>query len=828
MKSNVKNKINAAESVGKQDLIHEVQSNHQEKYDQMLVGGEPESNNLFYIRYHARFVNYKPTRVKFILDENVAYTFGAQYEGGSSSHGSVAQVDASFINRIRSGETNIATDEIKAPSSPGVSDQVEGMSLLKNGFQDWMKKNGDANAFGYPVGKSSMFSRMFDSKSSGSSEYEALKKQYFSEMTVNFSGNEPSTSQPLYFIPHLTSSKDCAPCKGNGKSQCPTCSGSGKISCPGKVTTNPNGGPMGNRHLACKNGRIMCEGCEGKGCKQCGLSGKVTCPTCSGEGKCTCSRKYNSKYGIGKLYDAAAGTEFCEGSGVIECAECKGHGRIGEMVYVELEPANIDAEYLMFEREQIPNIEKDPTIMYKYLDKSGLILNETYVNNNGSKSEDYDSFSAEVCRKIEEASGLSKSDYPKLFLEAVYYDVVPAKTLEYNHILTATNHKMSFVGLPESKEILFHSNPTAVKHFSFGNLFKIYKSKWAEAFITKSYKDKRDKNNEIRLLIYVAKADGEIEEEEKIVLANSITGLNEFTALEKSKLFKLMSQKELPQLENADFVISTRERADLLMSRLRDMSLEDREEEREEVKMVKEFSQKLDENLGKYNGRLKQFFITWQVSLSVLLYVLMAAFGIFYFTYLKPRKDAKELHEVNIKKEKLLTDFITWTAEDTVNNVDFNSYLLEKTDLTEEGTNDHYNSSLDYLKTIKHGSALLIEGEKLSYKAYWDGHFKQLKPRLDSLNVLLNMRKERLQSENSSADSDSEVDDTKLPSIYDLDPVDLVMNLEVSDADGEYFIDGYQYIVEDHEIVDIIAMEGQSDMPDGYEESEEELSPEYQ
>jgi hypothetical protein len=860
MKQSVEKKISSANQIDKNKLVDQLKSGFQEKYDQMIVDADADNNHVFYIRYHARFVSYKPKRVKFILDDNVSYEFGTNYDGRS---GRAAEVDPSFISKIERSETNISSDNISAPSSPGIADKIEGMSYLKESFQKWASKNGAPFVFGENIGSKSKFASLFESSSSGSSEYSSLKSNYFSAMDVRFNGTSPSENQPLYFIPDLTSSKDCNPCHGQGKSECTTCSGTGQIKCPGKVFPNKNGGPGGNVHFACKNGKIDHYDCDGKGCIHCN-KGKVDCPTCSsfgGNGKCPCSKKYNSKYGVGKLYDSVSGTDFCEGSGVITCKNCKGHGKLGEMVYVELEPQDIDAEYYMYQNEIIPTLDNTPESGFKYLDKDGLVLTETYIDNNGSISNNYDDFTRDVCRKIEEASGLSKDDYPKLFLESVYYDVIPAKTLGYLHILTSTQHKVSFVDPASANEVMFHSNPTAVSHFSLKNIWLIYKSKWAEAFITKSYRQKRDKYNEIKMLIYIAKADGMIEEEEKLVLANRISGLKEYTASEKAKLFKLMSSKELPALNDDDFVISNRETADEVVGALKAMSLEDKLEEREEVQLVKEYSTKIDENLARYKGKFKQFITTWQVSLSILIWILSLAFSVVYFMYLKPKKDAYNLHAENLVNEKLILDFITWTAADTIQNTSFVAFESEKrmNNMSSETEENHAEESSlermmnidEVLLKINHNSNFKIEGTTQTYAEFWAQRIPKLKKSVDSLNVLVNRRKD-LSIPSEPEKTTAETTDGLWYTVSDPDGYSNLRatpdgeiikevyegtTFQVIGTEGEYkkvrMEDGVEGYIHSSRVVENVSTDGPADAPtgptneDGYE-AEPELDPEYQ
>lgn len=807
MKENIIKKIEQARINKDEELIDNLKSNYQEKYDQMIVGSAPIENNVYYLRYHARFVNYKATKVKFILDDSVKNEFDSNYDGSSEV---VAEVSQSFIDKVTDDKTNLSEDSISGPSTPGIAEKVESMFYLKNGYQNWLKKNGKSSDFGQEISKSSIFSKLSSGSSSGSDEYQKLKTNYFKHIPINFSGNSPSDKQSIFYLPSLTRSCACDQCKGQGEMNCPTCSGSGDIDCPGEVVASDSGGAVGNKRLSCKHGNIDSTDSHVVFYQ----SGKYKHKKCNGTGKVTCSRSNNSAYGIGKAFDAATGKDFCEGKGKITCEKCKGHGRLGEMIYVELEPSNIDAEYFTYQTESIPNLEKSPELLYNFLDSSGLRLTQTYQNDNGNVSSNYDTFTAEMCKKVQDASGLTKDDYPKLFVESVYYDVVPARTLEYNHFLTATMHKLSFMGLPSLKEVLFHTNPTAVKHFSLRNIFLIYKSKWSEAFMTKSYKDKRDKYNEIRMLIYVAKADGNIAEEEKLVLANAISGMTEYSASEKSALFGLMTAKELKPLEDIDFVISTKERSELVFTRLKEMAMEDKRLDSQEAVIVGAFVKKINENLGNYPPKFKQIIKTWQVSLTILLLLISLVFSGVYFLLIKPKKEAEILHAENIKSEKLLQDFIQWTNVDTLNNLDFAQFTLKNIS-SESDVNisdpsadvipeDFENSPEIILNKMEHQSSFKMEGTGVSYAEYWDGRIQNLKRSLDSLNLKLAYRKQFSNSNKSTDIEKVENPNESSMMLSELELYDRVIGKKVSDLDGEYLVDGIKYIIKGNEITEVI------------------------
>jgi hypothetical protein len=526
--------------------------------------------------------------------------------------------------------------------------------------------------------------------------------------------------------------------------------GTGELKCPGEVVSRKDAAAGTNEHQKCSHGIMtgwkQSHEDAGWGSKVNYVHGKgYVHVKCGGTGKVVCTRSNNSRYGIGKIADLARGRQFCEGAKVIKCKPCKATGQIGTLVYIKPRVGQLEGEFFQYTKQRIEQIEKKPNILYPYLKKSDVQLNTVFTDINGSLSNNYDRFSSGFISELQNSAGVHKGHaYPRLMLEKVYYDVIPLATLEYNHILTATNHLVSAVAKGREFDVLFHSDPTAVKRFSLKNLFKSYFAKWPEAFMTKSYKVKRDKYNEIRMLIYIAKADGNIAEEEKLVLANTITGMTEYTATEKSKLFGLMSSKSLPELTENDFVISTRERAEITFKRLDEMAMEDALLEKPEGILVKEYKECINANLGKYKGKFKQFITTWQVSITVLIMILTGIYSAFFFMYLKPRKDALKLHNQNIQNEKILTDFIAWTGEDTTQNLQFSNFLMDLSISNSE--NSDFDESIRYLKPLQlldkmnHQSEYMVETSKVSYKDYWKEHTGWLRTSLDSLMPILERR----------------------------------------------------------------------------------------
>jgi hypothetical protein len=884
MSNQVPNKIREASNVSKNQIVDKIKSEYSVRYDQMIVNTEIERNDVLYVNYRAKYVNVSTQKVIFAMADELATHFELNYTGGESAHGVISELNKDLIKTIKDSKALIAEKSLSDNLPVGSLKNTPTLQFLSKGYMDSKEakltaddgeKEEEKSLFGSlkkamnePIGGSrgdddddddddDDYEDIFEtvdwfSVSSGgeneSTENEYIKNKSLKSLTFEYNGETISNNQPLHFVPQLTKIDNCKVCKGDGEVECPTCKGTGRIKCKGEVKNNPNAGPASNIHYSCKNGKLS----DGTHCGTCGGPEKY-----NGRGGWNpCERKYGSKYGIGKLADRVTGKPYCGGKKVIPCKPCKATGRIGTLVYIKSNVGSITGEFFKYTNQRIEQIEKKPELLYPYLNKSQVNPVNVFTDINGDLTDNYDEYSSQFIPEIESNAGLNKGlSYPRLMLEELYYDVIPMATLEYNHILTATNHQVSAVIKGSAFDILFHSEPTAVKRFSFKNLIKSYFSKWPEAFMTSSYKTKRDKFNEIQLLIHIAKADGSIADEEKVVLANTITGLTEYTASEKSKLFNLMSSTSLPELTENDFVISTRERADLTFTRLEEMAMEDNDNSGPEGKMVQEFKDKINTNIGRYHGKFKQFIKTWQVSLSVLLMLVAGIYSLVFFLYLKPRIDAEKLHQENLTNEKVLKGFITWAGTDTLSNIEFSTYLMDlEMESDEEIDFDGSISSstpMEVFNKIKHDASYTLDGTNMSYKDFWDNHTKVLKASLDSLMPILKRRTELGSTKNSNKEANAGfTPDDKWYTISDPDGFSNLRETPNGTIIQEVFVgdifqviglekgfkkirlaDGTEGFVHASRIVEYTEDQGIEDEPTGPTDEDEldsELDPEYQ
>lgn len=726
MKLNTDNRINKAKEVTKDELIDKIKESDPVRFDQMLIE-EEERKTYFFVKYNSVAYSRKPKTLDFPLFKDLVNDFERNID--------------------RSGDVKVLSD-----------------NTIINKVKNKGKNPKDTSKY---LGKNLVFS----------------------DLKIETESGKVKVNQPIYYIPSETSrckcntcdgdmyttcietecrgqhiydcnkcntrgTVDCGDCKGQGEKKCTTCSGTGSIKCKGYVGPG-SGGPASNQVYSCSNGKNTCSQCYGKKCSSCNYTGKATCPTCHGAGKNTCSKKFNSNFGVGKLWDSVTDVNFCEGSGKISCKtcdatgqitcnKCKGDGRIvcktcygdniynrygkvdcvtcetaGELAsisYIETEIKSDNLELICTDGVEIeaPNFGVDTIKKHSNKNYETVL---TYKNLNGETSENYDEYSSFASSNAMLKVGINKDSYPKLLVEELFTEGVPCATINYNHILTATYHDVSVLSIDKENEILFHSDPRAVAEES-----ETFKQKLNElcskAFSVKSYKDKIDRKHEMFLMIHMAKADGIVEEREKKYLAQNITGLHGFTVKEKAELFALMSANTLPPILPTNAYFSTKERAEEARKKIVELVAKaDGEYDPQEKTKMEEINNAIELGYKAKPSALGRFFKTWQISGAIFLAIISISLSLYYTLIVYPLKKAEAEHSRLLLDKQKLEYFL--------------SSEKNKTFSSNDTIHDIYEAK-EILNNLVHNSELFFINDKkeISYNDYWKYEYDKLKPLL--------------------------------------------------------------------------------------------------
>jgi len=390
----------------------------------------------------------------------------------------------------------------------------------------------------------------------------------------------------------------CDYCSGDGQNTCGKCGGDGMVKCGSTIGSGlvglsgssiagcggkgyvmvsdgkfANGNPRPKKRKQCTKcrgkGEVRCGDCAGKGeikCSNCSGRGEVTCSPCKGGGTITCSHCYGDKEKYGK----------------IDCPTCQATGETGTLSYVETRISQYNKEGFINIGESLPDL--DNAVAEKHVNKNGQVM-RMFTNINDNVSDTYDELVKSHSEGFRSEIGLSSDSFEKVLTEEIYYEVIPCVQVAYTHMLTNTEHTVSIVNVFDRPELVFHSEAEEVKK-DIKNAGKAVGGLFGKLFKTKKYKAKEDKKNEIRLMIYLSKADGIIEDEEKTFLANKIQSLDNFTASEKKLLFDLMNAENLPDLEKKDVVFSTPEKGEEVIANLTELASADGELEPREQELI--------------------------------------------------------------------------------------------------------------------------------------------------------------------------------------------------------------------------------------------------
>jgi len=383
---------------------------------------------------------------------------------------------------------------------------------------------------------------------------------------------------------------ECTGCNGEGENTCDDCDGGGMVKCGSTIGSSlvggltgssvagcggkgyvmvsngnfANGSPRPKKRKQCTkcrgDGEVRCKECAAKGvikCSPCRGKGQVTCSECSGKGDITCSKCYGDKAKYGK----------------IDCPTCEATGETGKVVYVATAISNNEKDLFVNIGESIAEISDD--LVLNYIDKAGSV-SRSLTNINDNFTEEKDELVANHVQDLRTNSGLEINSFAKVLTEDTYYQVVPVVQVSYKHMLTNEILDFSIVDFFEDPKLVFHKEAEEIKSDVkdkgkklgrfFGKLFK-----------TKKFKSKDDKKKEIKLMIYLAKADGKIEEEEKGFLAESINSIDEFTSDEKEDFFNLMNNPNPPAITKEDVIFSSKEKLNEVIAKLTGLAASDGE-----------------------------------------------------------------------------------------------------------------------------------------------------------------------------------------------------------------------------------------------------------
>ena len=553
MKTNAEKNLTGLSLSDVKDKIKELNPT---EFDKMIISSDcqVERCNYFYVNYTARSAERETMFVRFPMYSQIVNNF-VDFEGGDSKHGELAYFVSNKIldNLSLNHQINPESDPIGSEGTFNFPLDVNGESISIDQRNYFIADRTYREICDECTGK----------KLVTCDDFECEGRHVWT--CEECAGKGQNTCDTCAGSKKIV----CGKCNGRDSVKCKKCGGDGKVN-DGLVAKAANskymqekrcGGCQGRGHVPCTNctrGRVVCSTCTGQG--------KVTCAKCSGKKKITCSNCYGDK----------------ERFGMIDCPTCKAQGEMGQIAYVKTTIRKHQVEKLFDRGEGLSEISESEVLSFAN-SNGGKERMVTNINDNVSIQRD--DLVEQYATMIQNDLGLSLDDFNKLLEEDLYYQVIPCVQIKYTHMLTNTAHEVSILNFFESPTLKFHQEVEEVKSDIKDKGKKVGRF-FGKLLKTKSFKAKDDKKKEIKLLIYLAKADGIIEDEEKSFLAENINSIDEFTSNEKQEFFDLMNMQSLPQLNSEDVKFSSDERFNEVISRLESLASSDGSMEKEELDLI--------------------------------------------------------------------------------------------------------------------------------------------------------------------------------------------------------------------------------------------------
>jgi len=646
MKKISKTKIEKSKEFKITNIENLLKTNHPTEFDQMILNDDIDRKNSFFVKYRSKTVKRKVKRITFPLFSDLANDFKNNYCGTLADIGDAKRNPSDIIDNIknRDGVTIETYDKLndKTLAYYEIPVDIKDGNIIVNQPLYFIPSLTKYYTCGQCNGE--QYITCYDEECRGRHEWTCTKCNGHGKVTCKKCNGEGEST--------------CKKCNGKGEYRCSICKGVGTVKCPtcrgsGMETYYDNINSTKARKKRCTNcggkGEIRCsshakstsligkglrmatsDSCKGAGtiqCEECNTTGKITCKKCEGSGEVTCKKCDG---------DGTIVCSICYGDseryGKIDCPTCHTRGEIGEVIIIYTEIELHDTESLFQLGKAFPEANFSTSnqleLIKKYINPK-YKTQETYYKTiedagNEISRENIDDFSKPIISKRRTTLNISIDKYPKLLEEYIYYEVVPSLSVSYKHILTNTEHILSFIGIDsDNPAIVFHSKPSEVipeKKSPKEIIVQIL----SKAFSTKRFRNKIDKRNAIVLLIHMAKSDQVIDHTEKIFLSKKIQDLDNFTAQEKKLLFTLMSAKKLPKIKKKYARFSSKEKEKEVKNNLVELAKLSNNIGESEQQMLNEMNSLIDNSRqSRFTKFILNFLSAWQISIPSIIFFIL-------------------------------------------------------------------------------------------------------------------------------------------------------------------------------------------------------------
>jgi hypothetical protein len=552
------------ESISLDEIREYIKSNNPVEYDKMIISPSEivRRTDFMFVNYTGQSLTRTAKGIQFPMFGNVKDNFD-EFSGGVSRHGEKAVINSKHIFKELEGKG--IQPQVDSTSSP--SDLEFPISVSNN--------NVDSNQPTY-----------FLAAKTTSWTCECCSgKQYVKCDDFECDGRHNWQCDGCFGKGQIVCNNcsgqgryDCKRCNGSNKVSCSTCGGDGRVGdgAGSKIARGMQGGRQKDKFFQDKScgtcsgrGRINCSSCNnGKvSCSTCSASGKVTCKKCSGQKSITCKKCYGDKERYGK----------------IDCPECLATGELAKISFVETSVDTKNIQRIVSQGNNLKDL--SPDSLMKFAKKNEGQVN-VLKNFNDVLTKEYDELVAGYIEDFQNENGYQFNGFVnRITDEEVYFQVIPCVQIEYRHMITNTLHNATILNFFESPELVIDKSVENEKSDSKDKMKGISRF-FGKLFKTATFKKKEDRKREIKLMIMLAKVDGKIEDQEKLFLAQEISGISEFTVSEKKAFFNLMDAASLPDLEKNDVLFFSDEAFQAAMAKIESLAGKDGEIEGSEKDFI--------------------------------------------------------------------------------------------------------------------------------------------------------------------------------------------------------------------------------------------------
>lgn len=549
------------ESISLDEIREYIKANNPVEYDKMIISPSEivRRTDFMFVNYSGQSLTRTAKVIEFPMFGNVKDNF-QEFSGGISKHGEKAVINSKHIFKELEGKG--IQPQVDSTSSP--TDLDYPISVSNN--------NVDSNQPSY-----------FLSAKTTSWTCECCSgNKYIQCDDHECGGRHEWQCTSCYGKGQVTCSKcagnkrlDCSICNGSNKVKCTSCGGDGK-----KVDKLDTFSAVTSSSRSSRVVQKTCGTCSGRGTKQCTIcnNGKVTCSKCSGNGKTTCTTcSGKTVITCSKCYSDR------DRRGKIDCPECQATGELAKISFVETSVDTKNIQRIVSQGNNLKDI--SPDTLMKFAKKNEGQVN-VLKNFNDIHTKEYDELVASYIEDFQNENGYQFNGFVnRITDEEVYFQVIPCVQIEYRHMITNTLHNATILNYFESPELVIDKSVENEKSDSKDKMKGISRF-FGKLFKTASFKKKEDRKREIKLMIMLAKVDGKIEDQEKLFLAQEISGISEFTVAEKKDFFNLMDAASLPDLEKNDVLFFSDEAYKAALAKIESLAGKDGEIEDSEKDFI--------------------------------------------------------------------------------------------------------------------------------------------------------------------------------------------------------------------------------------------------